>query len=123
LGVQKKSYAISACKCAYESVKITQKLNHKWQKIGISNIVPKIGIVTGNVLVGNIGTDYRLQYSLFGDQVNFMYRLVDANNTFQTQILISQSTKDIVEKEISLQRVDEIMIKGKKDPQVLYTII
>jgi adenylate cyclase len=75
------------------------------------------------VLVGNIGTDYRLQYSLFGDQVNFMYRLVDANNTFQTQILISQSTKDIVEKEISLQRVDEIMIKGKKDPQVLYTII
>jgi adenylate cyclase len=117
-----KSHAIDACKCALDVIDIAGDLSTKWQQKGISKIDPKIGIVTGSVLVGNFGSDHRLQYSLVGEVVNYLYRLVGANEFFQTNILIAQSTKEYLGHEIPVTRVDEIMIKGKNDPQTIYTI-
>ncbi|MBU0476164.1 MAG: hypothetical protein KKF62_18615 [Bacteroidetes bacterium] len=119
---EKKFHATDACKCALDAIKIAEQMNEKWNQYGISNIKSKIGIVTGNVLLGNFGSDHRLMYSLSGEIVNFLHKVVDANTKFNTQILVSQTTKVLTTEEISFIPVEEIMIKGKKEPEILYAI-
>ena len=119
---EKKFHAADACKCAIDAIKIAEQMNAKWNQHGISNIKAKIGIATGNVLLGNFGSDHRLTYSLSGEIVNFLYRIVDANSNFNTQVLVTQATKEFIAEEISFIPVEKIMIKGKKDPEILYTM-
>ena len=116
------SHVYSACKCSIRSIDIARKLSRDWQTKGLSDLKLKIGITSGAVLMGNFGSKYRLNYTLAGDKVNILYRLVSANEHFGTNILISSTSTQYLKNEFNIQNIEDIMIKGKNHSDTLYTI-
>jgi adenylate cyclase len=115
-------HAHKACDCSLEILKVSEEISDDYKKRNDFELTTTIGISTGTVTIGNFGSPDRMIFSLFGDQVNFVQRLQSANEHFKTKILVSDKTKDVVDKDFEFKHVQEIMIKGKTNPVNLYTI-
>ena len=95
-----------------------------WKNHGIDSINMRIGIHTGNVIAGNLGSREMLQYSTIGDTVNVAARLEQANKDFNTEISFSHEIYTALTKELH-KKTDlsgEITLKGRTAPTKVYSI-
>ena len=111
-----------AVKCAIEMVKQARILQEKWKAEGNPNLNIGVGINTGDVIVGNIGSEKRLDYTVIGDNVNTASRLESLNKDYHTNIIISQSTKDKLQEHFDLKELGEASVKGKEKAVVIYEV-
>lgn len=88
--IEKSEYL--ACKTALEQQEKLVELNKKWEQEGIAPIMVRIGIATGEAMVGNIGSKDRFNYTVIGDYVNLASRLEGVNKEYLTKICVSEST-------------------------------
>ncbi|MBU1100998.1 MAG: adenylate/guanylate cyclase domain-containing protein [Bacteroidetes bacterium] len=90
-------------------------LNVQLKTEGLPEVKSRIGINTGNMVVGNIGTESVFNYTVIGDSVNLASRLEQANKMFHTSILISRFTYDELNREeFKIRQLDVIKVKGKE---------
>jgi len=82
-----------------------------------------IGINTGRCTVGNMGSDLRFQYTVMGDSVNLASRLEGQTKAYRLSIVIGSRTATAVSDKFALLEIDRIKVKGKTEPEVVYTII
>ena len=113
-------HAYLTCAAALKCNERLEKLNPIWEAKGFSAMSTRFGINTGEMLVGNMGSSDRLQYTLLGDNVNIAARLEPLNKVYGTSILISESTYNLVKGKIIARIVDKVMVYGKTEVITVY---
>lgn len=116
-------HALKACRAALEMVQVLKNLNQEWVKRGRPALKIGIGINTGPVAVGNMGSSRLFDYTAIGDNVNLASRLEGLNKYYGTEILISAHTAQHLGERFILREVDLVRVKGKKHPIAIYEVL
>lgn len=121
--IKNSQHAMNAIKCGIEIVDKVKILREKLILEGKPVINIGIGINTGEVFAGNIGTEERLEYTVIGDNVNLAYRIEAYNQILKTQFLISDSTYEFVKDYVDVVKLSHVSIKGKSKPIDIYEVL
>ena len=116
-------HADFACQAALRMQRALRKLNEEWKGENKPFLKVRIGINTGSVIVGNIGSDTRSDYTVIGDAVNLASRLEGVNKKFGTNIMISQQTLDATKKPYFKRELARLVVKGKTEAITVYQLI
>jgi len=115
-------HADHAVAAALEMSAELDRLNARWQAEGRPVLDIGIGINSGEMIAGNIGSAAIMSYTVIGDAVNLGSRLESLNKEYGTRILISQATKDRLTIDVPMRLVGEAHVKGRKQPVVVYEV-
>jgi adenylate cyclase len=123
-----KQHQLNACDAALDMLERVDDLNRAREqeaKEGGHVYVPLnigVGLNTGTCVVGNMGSDVRFDYSVFGDSVNLASRLEGQSKEYGFPIIVGSKTALAVKEKFAILELDFIMVKGKKEPEVIYAI-
>ncbi|MEN2998904.1 MAG: adenylate/guanylate cyclase domain-containing protein [Brevinematia bacterium] len=112
--------ALLAVATAYEMIKKIDELHTKWQEEGKPLLTPGIGINSGNVVAGNMGSKDRLSYTVIGDAVNTAARL--CGSAPGKTCIISNATYELVKEFVEVEEQEPIKVKGKSEVLKIYKV-
>jgi len=116
-----------ACKAALDMIKSLEELKEMWRAKNMPPFIQElrigIGINSGPVVVGNMGSESRFDYTIIGDNVNLASRLEGINKFYGTSIVISENTYRKVKDEFICMELDYIKVAGKSIPIRIYELI
>ncbi len=115
-------HALRACRAAVKMLEKLEDLKAGWRAKGYPELEIGIGINSGPMVVGNMGSDVRVDYTVLGDSVNLGSRLEGTNKEYDTRIIISESTWSMAKDEIISRRLGAVRVKGKKVPVGIYEL-
>lgn len=115
--------ALKACITALRSQKAIKAMHVEWQSKGMPLLFASFGISTGDVIVGNVGSRERMNYTVIGDAVNLASRLQGLNKFYETQILIGEQTRIEAGGSIVTRLVDFVTVSGRAQPAPVYELV
>jgi adenylate cyclase len=126
--VKSEEHAGLACRAAQAQLLALDKLRRELPDItGLRRDAPAvdlcIGICTGEVVVGNIGSENTRSYTVVGDTVNLAARLERANRVYGTRILVGESTVQAIGSEFEIREIDTIAVKGKTETTRVFEVM
>lgn len=121
--IQDVNHPKNAVKCAYEMLKKVEYLREKWLYEGKPKIEIGVGINTGEVFIGNIGTENRMEYTVIGDTVNLASRIESYNKVYKTNLLVSSSTYEYIADIADVIKISEVHIRGKAKKMDIYEVL
>ncbi len=116
-------HARRSCLTAIEMMSELKRLQVKWESEGWPFINIGIGINTGDMVVGNMGSEMRFDYTVMGDSVNLASRLEGTNKEYGTNIIISEFTHDVIKDDFFCRELDAVRVKGKKRPVRIFELL
>ena len=116
-------HALRACEAACRMQHTIRELGPLWASHGIENFQARVGLNTGMVSVGNMGSEIRFDYTVIGDAVNLAARLEGINKQYNTSICISQFTYARVKGRVIARELDRVRVKGKQEPVTIFELI
>jgi adenylate cyclase len=90
---------------------------------GLAKVQVRIGIATGEVVVGNIGSEQTRSYTVIGDTVNLASRLDGACKSYGARALISEATQREVGDAVELREIDTVLVRGKTEPEHVFELL
>jgi adenylate cyclase len=116
-------HAVRACKAALQVQAAIEGLRVQFQKEGLPDMYTRIGLNSGEMCVGNVGSDQLLDYTAIGDDMNLASRLEGVNKQYGTLILIGPKTFEYARDFIEAREVDQVRVAGKHEPTVIYELL
>ena len=116
-------YAFKACKTAIQGLQKLSFLQEKWVRLNKPIFKARVGINTGNVVLGNIGTEEHLSYTVIGDNVNLASRLEGLNKVYDTTIMISDVTLKACRDRLVTRPIDLVGVKGKDKKIMVHELL
>jgi adenylate cyclase len=120
--------AAFACLAAVDMIGSVEKLRRDLPELLGVRTIPaecdiRIGIATGEALVGSNGSDYMMSFTVMGDNVNLASRLEGVNKVYGCRCLISEATAKACDAEVELREIDRLVVLGQSQPQNVYEIM
>jgi len=112
-----------AARAALEMIEGLENLNKKWQSEGRPTLQIGVGINTGEMLFGNIGSDQRMDFTVIGDSVNLGSRLESSTKELHASIVISDATYQLIRDLAQVRPLGEIHVKGKEKGILVYELL
>lgn len=116
-------HAARACRCALRTLDRLQRLNDELKAEGKNPLHLRIGINTGPMVVGEMGSKQKKDYTVMGDHVNLGSRLEGANKPFGTRIMISEFTYDVIRDQFEVRYLDRLRVPGRAKPVKTYELL
>ncbi len=116
------NHAYAACRAAIRMQRRLTELRPEWIARGIPEINVRIGLATGEVIVGNIGSEQTRDYTCIGEPVNLASRLEGVNKYYGTLTIIDAGTRDLAGKAINVRELDVIKVVGSDDPVRIFEL-
>jgi adenylate cyclase len=112
-------HAVAAAVCMVEELAI---LNRKWATEGRARLDIGIGVNTGDMIAGNIGSSSIMSYTVIGDNVNLGSRLESLNKEYRTRIIISDATRALLTGAYPLRPLGDVVVKGKTRAVAIFEV-
>jgi adenylate cyclase len=118
-----KDHRVQSIKCGQKMFRLLADLNKEVMNEGLDELKIGVGINTGEVVVGNMGSEQRFDYTCLGDAVNLSSRLEGQTKEYKVGIILGQNTIEGIEDVFNFVELDKIAVKGKKEGVRIYTIL
>jgi len=116
-------HALKACQTAIEMIEALLDIRKIWKQEGVSNLNIGIGIHTGEMIVGNMGSDRIFDYTVIGDNVNLGSRLEGSTKQYGTHIIISEDVQKEIGGNLLCRELDFIRVQGKTKPIRIFELL
>jgi adenylate cyclase len=120
--LEQADHALRACRAAIAMLAALDVLKARWRAEGFPEFDIGIGLNTGPMVVGNMGSDVRVDYTVLGDAVNLASRLEGTNKEYETRVIFGEGTHAHVQGKVSCRRLGAVRVKGKKQPVRIYEL-
>ncbi len=117
------NHASLACLACIEMQKRLSDLRKKWAEEGKPQLLVRMGVNSGPMVVGNMGSLSRMDYTIMGDSVNLAARLEGANKFYKIYTMISEHTYQQAINEIEVRELDTIRVVGRSEPITVFEIL
>ena len=115
-------HAEHAVQTALAMITTLTQLNREWESQGKPQLDIGIGINTGEMIAGNVGSDTIMSYTVIGDAVNLGARLESLNKEFGTRIIISEATRERLKGRYDIHPLGDVVVKGKSKPVAIFEV-
>ena len=116
-------HAVRACMAALENQSRLVELRQEFVRMGLPPVHARIGINTGEMIIGNMGSSQRFDFTVIGDSVNLASRLEGAGKEYGTPILIAEETYSRALDKVEARELDLLRVKGKDKPVRIYELL
>jgi adenylate cyclase len=116
-------HALRACHAALEFKRRELELQPRFKALCGHELHSRIGINSGPMIVGNMGSPLKFAYTVLGDSVNLASRIEGANKMYGTRVLLTESTAKSVRDAFVLRKIDLLRVKGKRQPMAVYELV
>lgn len=116
-------HAVDACRAAIKCQRELTGLRPQWTREGRPPFFARIGINTGPVVVGNIGSEGKMDYTVIGDSVNVASRLEDLNKLYGTSIMIGHETYEQAKQDVLVRKLDKVVVYGREKGIDVYELL
>jgi adenylate cyclase len=121
--LEQKDHPLRACHTALKMLDRLGTMQEKWKAEDTPQLDIGIGINTGPMVVGNMGSERRFDYTVMGDAVNLASRLESINKEYGTQVVISEFTYRSVKDDFWCRELDAVRVKGRARPVKIYELL
>jgi adenylate cyclase len=121
--IEQPDHAKRACLTSLDMMTKLQEMRREWQARQLPDIDIGIGLNTGPMTVGNMGSKVRFDYTVMGDSVNLASRLEGINKEYGTNIVISEFTRKQIPEDMVCRELDLVAVKGKKEPVRIFELV
>lgn len=115
-------HARLAVQAGYEMILEMKKLHLLWEKEGTDPFSIGVGMNTGEMIVGNVGSTIRMDYTVIGDSVNLAARVERLTRKFNSDFLITEYTYQQVKDIVKARKIGAVQVTGKEDPVMIYSV-
>ncbi|MBX5481867.1 MAG: adenylate/guanylate cyclase domain-containing protein [Myxococcaceae bacterium] len=121
--LRQSDHAVRACRAALAAQAEVARLREEFRKEGLPDVYTRIGLNSGEMLVGNFGSEQLFDYTAMGDDMNLASRLEGANKAYGTSIMIGARTRELAKDFIEVRELDRVRVAGKREAVVVYELL
>jgi len=121
--IEDEDHCLHACEAALQYQARLKDLNKTWSEQNRPELKARIGIQTGDAVVGNVGSSERINYTAIGDTVNTASRFESINKVYGTHIIISEDVVQKIGDGLYLRKLDCVAVKGKEESMNIYELV